>query len=76
MSKVLSIRNTFSIFAKSVEYMKQNLIERQGYSERIERMFGKGMVVALTGQRRVGKSCVTEIDMNEEQCILIANTGA
>ena len=52
------ILNTFSIFAKSVEYMKQNLIERQGYSERIERMFGKGMVVALTGQRRVGKSCV------------------
>lgn len=38
--------------------MKQNLIERQGYSERIERMFGKGMVIALTGQRRVGKSCV------------------
>lgn len=36
--------------------MKQNLIERQGYSERIERMFGKGMVVALTGQRRVGKT--------------------
>lgn len=52
------ILNTFSFFAKSVEYMKQNLIERQGYSERIERMFGKGMVVALTGQRRVGKSCV------------------
>lgn len=47
------ILNTFSFFAKSVEYMKQNLIERQGYSERIERMFGKGMVVALTGQRRV-----------------------
>ena len=38
--------------------MKQILIERQGYSERIERMFGKGMVVSLTGQRRVGKSCV------------------
>lgn len=38
--------------------MKQILLERQGYSERIERMFGKGMVVALTGQRRVGKSCV------------------
>lgn len=32
--------------------MKQILLERQGYSERIERMFGKGMVVALTGQRR------------------------
>lgn len=38
--------------------MKQILLERQGYSERIERMFGKGMVIALTGQRRVGKSCV------------------
>ena len=58
LSKVLSIRNIFVIFAKSVEYMKQILLERQGYSERIERMFGKGMVIALTGQRRVGKSCV------------------
>lgn len=38
--------------------MKQILLERKGYSERIERMFGKGMVVVLTGQRRVGKSCV------------------
>lgn len=38
--------------------MKQILLERQGYSECIERMFGKGMVIALTGQRRVGKSCV------------------
>lgn len=38
--------------------MKQIILERQGYSEKIERMFGKGMVVALTGQRRVGKSCV------------------
>ena len=55
---MLSIQNTFVIFAESVEYMKQILIERQGYSERIERMFGRGMVVALTGQRRVGKSCV------------------
>ena len=55
---MLNIHNTFSIFAKSVEYMKQIILERQWYSERIERMFGKGMVVALTGQRRVGKSCV------------------
>lgn len=55
---MLNIHNRFNSFVKSVEYMKQNLIERQGYSERIERMFGKGMVVALTGQRRVGKSCV------------------
>ena len=38
--------------------MKQILLERQGYSEHIERMLDSGMVVALTGQRRVGKSCV------------------
>jgi len=37
--------------------MEQNLIERQGISDKIGRMFGRGMVVALTGQRRVGKSC-------------------
>lgn len=38
--------------------MKQKILERLGYSSRIERMFGRGMIVALTGQRRVGKSCV------------------
>ena len=36
--------------------MEQLLLEREGYSERIRRMFGRGMVIALTGQRRVGKS--------------------
>ena len=43
-AKVLHILHTFIIFAKSVEYMKQILLERQGYSERIENMFGKGMI--------------------------------
>ena len=38
--------------------MKQKILARIGYSERIERMFGRGMMIALTGQRRVGKSCV------------------
>lgn len=38
--------------------MKQKLLERIGYTEKIGRLLGKGMVVALTGQRRVGKSCV------------------
>lgn len=38
--------------------MKRNIIDRADYSERIERMFGRGIIVALTGQRRVGKSCV------------------
>lgn len=40
LSKVLRILNTFIVFAKSVAYMKQILLNRQGYSERIERMFG------------------------------------
>lgn len=34
------------------------LIERSDYTERIECAFGKGVIVALTGQRRVGKSCI------------------
>ena len=38
--------------------MKQNLVERKDCTGHIERMFGSGMVVALTGQRRVGKSCI------------------
>ncbi len=38
--------------------MKQEILDRIGYSDRIERMFGRGIIVALTGQRRVGKSCV------------------
>ena len=33
---MLNIHNRFNSFIKSVEYMKQNLIERQGYSDRIE----------------------------------------
>ena len=39
-SKVLRILNTFIVFAKSVAYMKQILLNRQGYSDRIERVFG------------------------------------
>ena len=55
---MLLIRNEKSIFAESFTRMKQKILERLGYSCRIERMFGRGMMIALTGQRRVGKSCV------------------
>ena len=55
---MLLIRNKKSIFAESFTRMKQKILERIGYSNRIERMFGRGMMIALTGQRRVGKSCV------------------
>ena len=55
--------------------MKQKLLERIGYSERIERMFGRGMMIALTVQRRVGKSCVMRrildhIAENEENHVI------
>jgi hypothetical protein len=55
---VFIILNTFAIFAESFKYMQQILLDRHDYSDRIERMLGKGIIVALTGQRRVGKSCV------------------
>ena len=35
--------------------MKQEILERKDYSDRIKRMFGRGIIVALTGQRCVGK---------------------
>lgn len=36
----------------------RDIINRTDYTEHIKRMFGRGVIVALTGQRRVGKSCV------------------
>lgn len=55
--------------------MKQKILERLGYSNRIERMLGRGMMIALTGQRRVGKSCVmrriyNHIAENEENHVI------
>lgn len=37
-----------------------NLIDRQRYTSQIEQMYNKGLIIALTGQRRVGKSCVMQ----------------
>ena len=47
--------------------MEQLLLERDGYSERIRRMFGRSMVIALTGQRRVGKSSVMKAVIEEKR---------
>lgn len=38
--------------------MEQNIIERPVYTQRIVPFIGKGLIKVLTGQRRVGKSCV------------------
>ena len=34
------------------------LIERQLYTDKIKKWFGKDLAIVLTGQRRVGKSCI------------------
>ena len=47
--------------------MKQLVLEREGYSERIRKMLGRGMVVALTGQRRVGKSFTMKAVIEEKR---------
>lgn len=38
--------------------MQQNIIERTVYTRQILHILDRGMIVALSGQRRVGKSCV------------------
>lgn len=45
---------------------RQLLLEREGYSERIRNMFGRGMVIVLTGQRRVGKSYTMKAVIEEK----------
>ena len=34
--------------------MKREILNRADYTEHIQHMFGRGIIVALTGQRRVG----------------------
>lgn len=52
------------------------IINRQQYTEHILRFIGKGMIIALTGQRRVGKSyimrqLVAEIEAENPQANII-----
>ena len=37
-----------------------NLFNREYYIEKVQRYLGKGLIVVLTGQRRVGKSCILQ----------------
>ena len=34
------------------------IINRPDYTDKVLRLFGKGLIIALTGQRRVGKSFI------------------
>lgn len=40
------------------------IINRPDYTEKVERLFGKGLIIALTGQRRVGKSFIMKQIIN------------
>ncbi|MDL2312995.1 AAA family ATPase, partial [Bacteroidales bacterium OttesenSCG-928-B11] len=44
-----------------------NIIDRPLYSQRIRPFIGKGIIKVLTGQRRVGKSCIMQQLMKEIQ---------
>jgi len=51
------------------------IINRPDYTEKVERLFGKGLIIALTGQRRVGKSfimrqIINRLMPNEENNII------
>lgn len=47
--------------------MEQILLEREGYSDRIRKMLGRRMIVALIGQRRVGKSYTMKAVIEEKR---------
>lgn len=47
--------------------MEQILLERDGYSDKIRKMPGHGVVVALIGQRRVGKSYTMKAVIEEKR---------
>mgnify|MGYP007003581797 FL=1 len=42
----------------TITYKIMKLINRPIYTERIRPFIGKGIIKVLTGQRRVGKSCI------------------
>lgn len=41
-------------------HLYMNLFNREYYTEKVQRYLGKGLIVVLTGQRRVGKSCILQ----------------
>ena len=42
-----------------------NIINRPDYTDKVLRLFGKGLIIALTGQRRVGKSFIMKQVINQ-----------
>lgn len=53
--------------------MKQILLERQGYSERIEKMFGKGMINKDVGICFLHISDIFTFNISIKPCLLYTN---
>lgn len=60
------MRNKMCVYVKSFTYMKQQILERLGYSDRIERMFGRGKR-NLGYKVYVGQLLKSEIDFVAEK---------
>lgn len=54
------------IFVKN--RIKMEIIDRPIYTESIKKWMGKGLVIVLTGQRRVGKSMCLKLIEKQESC--------
>lgn len=50
-------QQNFTIFARK-NYCDMELVSRPNYYSKVEKFLGKGILIVLTGQRRVGKSYV------------------
>ncbi len=53
----MSINNKSFIFAVKILSIME-LISRTDYAEKVDSWLGKGQIIVLVGQRRIGKSCV------------------
>ena len=49
------------------------IIARQHYLDKVKKYFGKDVIIILTGQRRVGKSCILRLLAQEININVSAN---
>lgn len=58
--KDFGISESFCIFAKIYD-MAKCLFQRDYYKDKISGLLDKDLIIVLTGQRRVGKSCIMQV---------------
>lgn len=62
-----SIKDKIAIFAEISIIKDMDAIIRQSYLDKIEKFFGKDIIIILTGQRRVGKSYILRMFRDKVQ---------